>query len=91
MSLFSRTGQVTFGPLPAKSEVGLAITYNSSVVPLGEMSPRPFGATPKSSVRRTITASFFEDLEKEWCGEVGYWRSPIFKGTMTALGWVSPW
>jgi hypothetical protein len=82
---------VLFSPLPAKSELALAISRGSILRPIGEMSPRPFGASPKSNVKRSIVSAFFEDLEKEWCGESGYWRAPVFKGRMEESGWWSPW
>lgn len=90
-SLYSKDGVVGFFPLPVKSEVATALTRGCGAYVLGEMSPRPFGSSPTSSVKRSLVATFFEDLELEWCGEKGYWRPPVFKGHMSAEGWHSPW
>lgn len=64
-----------------------ALGRGSVVLPVGELSPRPFGSTPKTNVRPTIVANFFRDLEKDWCGEEGYWRPPIFSGVMKDGNW----
>lgn len=81
-SLFSKDEVPFFGPLPLKSEARVAKSKGALLHVVGELSPRPFGSTPKTNVRPTSVASFFRDLEKEWCGEEGYWRPPIFRGHM---------
>lgn len=90
-SLFSKEEAPKFSALPEKSELRTALARGSVMMPLGEMNPRPFGSTPKTQVRPTITAEFFRDFEEDWCGERGYWRPPIFKGEMRNGAWWSPW
>lgn len=90
-SLLVKGGEASFGPLPLKSEVGYALTRGAFAWPFGELHPRPFGTTPKSSVRPSMVADFFRDLEKEWCGEEGYWRPPRFQGEMREGVWWSPY
>lgn len=86
-----RDGEGYFGPLPAKSEVGTAIARGAIARYVGELHPRPFGTTFTTNVKRTSMSKFFEDLERDWCGEVGYWRGPIFKGEMRGEHWWSPY
>ncbi len=81
-SLFTKEETPFFAPLPLKSEARLAKSRGAALHVVGELHPRPFGSTPKTNVKSTIVAEFFRDLEKEWCGEEGYWRPPIFRGAM---------
>lgn len=80
---------VTFEALPPKSEVRTAITYGSVVTPYGEMNPRPFGSTFKSSVTPAVTSKYFESEIREWTGVDDYWRVPSFKGAMVDGKWQS--
>lgn len=92
VSALVKGDEAYFGPLPLKSEVGYALGRGAfGIVPLGELWPRPFGSTPKTNVRRLRSADRFREFELEWCGEIGYWRGPAFRGAMLDGVWTSPY
>lgn len=84
-------GEPLFNGLPANSEVRDALGRGAFVRPIGELSPRPPGATTKSRVRRTQHAYVFEALEARECGARDYWGPPRFKGCMEDGQWRSPY
>ncbi len=82
----------TYTHFPVMSEVNAAIShYDVSVNPVGTLHPKIASSSMKSKVSRKYCASYFEDLELEWTGQVGYWQPPSFLGEKRDGKWWSPY
>ena len=82
----------TYTHFPVLSEVNAAIShYDVTVNPVGTLHPKISSSSMKSKVSRKYCASYFEDLELEWTGQVGYWQPPNFSGEKRDGKWWSPY
>lgn len=86
------TPWVLRGPPAGYSEVLTALANGRAkkVAYWGTLVNGPPGASPRSTLRPTIFAHHFRDLEEKYCGVSPYWGPPVFKGAMVDGVWESP-
>ncbi|APG76773.1 hypothetical protein [Beihai picorna-like virus 57] len=81
---------VTFGKFGVNSEIWAAQSTGAVVAPLGQLYPPLPGSTMKTKIEDSLFREDLTEMEAEHCGEVGYWRPPVFRGKMEGSTWVSP-
>lgn len=84
--------QQSYGYMPVESELLTAMTHHGvQAYCLGTAQVKVHGSTMKSRCYPTLFAEEFRHFERLYCGMVGYWCIPSFKGRMEDGKWVSPY
>jgi len=88
-SCLSLSQDVSFSKFPPVSETLVALTYDNEFHCLGSISPPISGSTMKTKITRSLLHDHARELEEEFCGKLGYWTVPHFKGKMEGDRWKS--
>lgn len=74
---------IVLGKYSVKSEILAAQTfYGTRVFPLGLLNPPLPGSSMVTKLKSSLLRPFIPELEEEFCGKLGYWTLPNFRGVM---------